>query len=98
MFAGNIDDCFRVGLKLSRKNLKIYSDFYSSDILVASPLGLKMIIGSAEDSKRDFEYLSSIEMVVCDFTNVFLMQNWEHLQVFYLNFCKSNISSLYFSI
>ncbi|RKO91155.1 digestive organ expansion factor, partial [Blyttiomyces helicus] len=80
MFAGNIDDCFRVGIKFSRKQLKLYSDFYSSDIILASPLGLRLVIGDAGQKKRDFDFLSAIEMVILDNTQVFMMQNWDHVQ------------------
>lgn len=45
-FKGNNDDCFKIGLKFSRKKCKLYSNFYSSDILICSPLGLEMIIGN----------------------------------------------------
>ena len=46
MFAGNIDDCFRIGISASEKSLELYAKFYSSDIIVASPLGLRTIIGN----------------------------------------------------
>ena len=78
-FAGNIDDSFRVGISVTKKSLKLYSDFYSSDIIIGSPLGLRMIIGSEGDREREYDFLSSIEMVVMDQTDVFLMQNWEHI-------------------
>ena len=45
MFTGNIDDCFRVGITVMRKGLKLYTEFYSSDIILASPLGLRAVIG-----------------------------------------------------
>lgn len=46
MFEGNIDDCFKIGIGVSRKVVKLYCDFYSSDIIVASPLGLRTVVGA----------------------------------------------------
>ena len=39
---GNTDDCFRCGLRLSRKSAKLYAAFYKADLVVASPLGLRL--------------------------------------------------------
>ncbi|KAI8069498.1 digestive organ expansion factor [Gongronella butleri] len=78
-FRGNIDDHFRLGIKLTKKSIKLYSEFYHSDILVCSPLGLKTLIGSEGDKKRDFDYLSSIEMLIIDQATDLTMQNWDHV-------------------
>jgi len=45
-FQGNIDDHFRLGIKFAKKSMKIYSDFYNADVIIASPLGLRTLIGS----------------------------------------------------
>jgi U3 small nucleolar RNA-associated protein 25 len=45
---------------------------------VCSPLGLRLAI---EDSQQgNFDFLSSIEMVIVDQCEVLLMQNWAHLE------------------
>ena len=80
-FDGNADDCFRVGVALTRSSLNLYSDFHNSDIIIASPLGLRMIIGTEHDRKKQsYDFLSSIEVLVFDQTDSFLMQNWSHVQ------------------
>lgn len=39
-FRGNVEDDFKLGISLTKKSVKLYSDFYQSDIIIASPLGL----------------------------------------------------------
>lgn len=79
LFAGNIDDHFRIGIAVAKKALKLYVDFYTADILIASPLGLKTAIGADGESSYDFDFLSSIEILILDQCDVFLMQNWSHI-------------------
>uniref|UniRef100_A0A146PAF8 U3 small nucleolar RNA-associated protein 25 homolog n=1 Tax=Fundulus heteroclitus TaxID=8078 RepID=A0A146PAF8_FUNHE len=79
IFSGNVDDHFRIGVSIVRGNMRLYAPFYSSDIIIASPLGLRTVLGAEGESRRDYDFLSSIELLVLDQTDVFLMQNWEHV-------------------
>merc|ERR1712071_258234 len=77
IFAGNSDDSFRMGISVAKRTLKLYAGFYVSDILIASPLGLRTIID------EDSDFLCSVEVLIMDQTDILYMQNWDHvLQVF----------------
>uniref|UniRef100_A0A0W0EWX1 U3 small nucleolar RNA-associated protein 25 n=1 Tax=Moniliophthora roreri TaxID=221103 RepID=A0A0W0EWX1_MONRR len=75
-FKGNVDDCFRVGIKITRKSIKAFSDFYQCDVIIASPLGLRQSI----QKEKGADYLSSIEILVVDQMEALTMQNWDHVK------------------
>lgn len=79
LFNGNYDDKFRIGISFSRKAIKLYAPFYSSDIIICSPLGLRLVTGLEGDSRGEVDFLSSIEMLIIDRADALRMQNWEHL-------------------
>jgi U3 small nucleolar RNA-associated protein 25 len=92
-FKGNVDDSFRVGIKLTRKSIKAFTEFYGCDIIIASPLGLRQSIQKEKyvNQKlkycrtnvlfRNADYLSSVEMLVIDQLDALTMQNWDHVKV-----------------
>ena len=71
-FAGNTDDAFRIGLKVTRKTVKLYSAFYNSDVILASPLGLRTL--------KEYDFLSSIVVMVVESADQLNMQNWAHVE------------------
>lgn len=61
----------------------LFFDFISSFIyfLPHDSIGLRLIIGSEGDKPgaREFDFLSSVEVLVLDQCESFLMQNWDHV-------------------
>jgi U3 small nucleolar RNA-associated protein 25 len=43
-FKGNIDDNFKIGLKVLKRGAKVYEPLITSDVIIASPLGLRLAI------------------------------------------------------
>ncbi|XP_068227770.1 U3 small nucleolar RNA-associated protein 25 homolog [Palaemon carinicauda] len=81
IFKGNSKEDFKIGLKLTKRTIKLYSDFYQSDIIISSPLGLRCLMGNFHLSTAETDFLTSIEMLIIDQADVLMMQNWEHLLV-----------------
>lgn len=42
-------------------------------------MGLRRIIGAEGEPDRDHDFLASIELLIMDQTELFLMQNWDHV-------------------
>lgn len=61
-----------------KKKVVYFSNFDASDIIVASPIGLKSII-NGEGGKKEISFLSSVEILYVDRASVIMMQNWDHL-------------------
>lgn len=82
--AESMGDCFRIGINFdfSNNKIKLYQPFESSDIIIASPLGLKLTTQNDESvkNKKVYDFLSSIEILLVDFSEVFIYQNLEHLE------------------
>ncbi|DBA68662.1 TPA: hypothetical protein ACH3X2_013458 [Trebouxia sp. C0005] len=79
LFDGNCDDHFRIGMKITRGSVRLYSDFYESDIIVASPLALATKLTEDEEEGGAADFLSSIEVLLVDRLDVLQMQNWAHM-------------------
>ncbi|XP_055632137.1 U3 small nucleolar RNA-associated protein 25 homolog [Toxorhynchites rutilus septentrionalis] len=79
MFSGNTDDNFRIGISFGKSSMKLYTKYYNSDLILASPLGLRMTIGAEGESERDYDFLASLEMLIMDQAEICMAQNWDHV-------------------
>ena len=63
-----------------RGQIRLFADFFQSDIIVASPIALATRQAEAEaDAPEELDFLASVEIVVAARCDAFLMQNWAHL-------------------
>ncbi|CAH8581941.1 unnamed protein product [Schistosoma rodhaini] len=80
-FSGNSSDNFRIGMAFSKKSVKLYSAFRDSDLILASPLGIKAVIDDEVEKEADVQYIiASIELLIIDQGEMLLMQNWATVQ------------------
>lgn len=97
-FYDNMDDDFKFGIQINPGQgkgagvdkgvyMRLFSDFYSSDIIIASPIGLKLIMENNESAKLSYDFLSSIEIAIIHQADILYMQNWEHVE-FVMNHCN----------
>ena len=79
-FKGNIDDNFRIGISITKKSVKLYTKFLSSDIVIASPVSLRATMEPAEKGdSNECDFLSSVEVIIVDQADVLFIQNWDHV-------------------
>lgn len=88
------NDNFRIGIAIDKQmRPRLFESMFESDIIVASPIGLRILTGlqKSEDKdeeeetmtqggKKNFDFLSSIEFLVVDSAEAFVFQNLQHLE------------------
>lgn len=79
IFKGNTNDFFVLGMKFTRKAIKLYSNFYQSDIIICSPLGIHLILENTDKKKRQDDFLSSVEISIIDQLHSIEYQNISHV-------------------
>ncbi|UJR21158.1 hypothetical protein I4U23_024257 [Adineta vaga] len=52
IFAGNIDDHFRLGISVTKKSLKFFQSVYKSDFLIVSPVGLRTLLEKRRQKRK----------------------------------------------
>jgi U3 small nucleolar RNA-associated protein 25 len=98
------------GASSSGVNVKLCAEFYRSDIILASPIGLKMAISGKDgdndddddgggDDDADVDFLSSIDVCLVVRSDVLHMQNWDHVNTVLdsLNRQPRNVADVDFS-
>jgi hypothetical protein len=79
----NADDCFALGVRVSRRALRPFAPLVRADVIIASPLGLKQLAHADGDETRGYgaalDCLSSVEVCYVLFASALAMQNWAHV-------------------
>jgi len=77
LFAGNADDHFRIGVRVTKGAVRLYSEFGDADVIAASPLGLATHLEAGGPAGADA--LAGVELVIVDRADVCERQNWAHV-------------------
>ena len=67
--------------KLYSTRFKFYSKFHDVPQQKVNLFIYVSCISIYREKSHEYDFLSSIEVIIADQTDVFLMQNWEHVQV-----------------
>ncbi|GMH53642.1 hypothetical protein TrRE_jg1663 [Triparma retinervis] len=78
-FSDSITKIRKTGTSKTTKNhpIRLYSAFENSDIIVASPLGLKLLF--SKDPTKVSPILSSLNIIHIPYADVLFNQNWAHV-------------------
>lgn len=71
-----------MGIAFKDGKVKLFEQFFNSDIIVASPLGLRTLTGQEGENevRRNYDFLSSIDILIMDQAEAFIYQNLDHLE------------------
>lgn len=95
LFSGNMEDHFILGIQQKRNTITLYSELYDSDIIITSPLGMKMLKNKKKELSNQF--FSSIDILQLDQLHLMMViQNFQHLQdaLDMLNHIPSNVQNI----
>lgn len=78
VFYGHVSDSVNIGIKVHLNGeFSFFRSISESDFIIASPLSLAVLIEKGD--QKTIDALSSIEVLIVDWMDVILMQNWMHL-------------------
>lgn len=88
-FQGNTNDDFILGVKVTRKVLRLFSRREDSDILIASPLSIRVALeGAAKGGTAVPSWLSSISLFIADPMEHLFQQNPTHIDYLMEQLCR----------
>ncbi len=66
-----LDDDFKLGISLMNRSIKLFSPFTNSDMIIASPMGLRLAMEKVDKEGQQIGsgFLSSVEMLVIEQAN-----------------------------
>ena len=85
-FGGNVEDHFRMGVSFSSRSVKLFTEFYSSDVILISPLALRTYVagvGARSTDRRADQDEHSTEQKRCSFPR-FLSSSHAYCPQFYI--------------